>query len=696
MAETPVVTLLGSPAIGPTGTDGILPGRRSELAFAFLAAHHGHLVTRDELAEALWPTGLPVSWAAAMRVVIAQVRRFLREAGWEDPDALVTLRSGYRLVLAHDGETDLDRIWDQTELASERLGAGDARGAVEAATYVTGRAGQPFLPDHAGAWVERTRQHLRQTLARALTVEAEGQAALGHRGASIEAASRLVEVEPLDDAAHRLRIRLLAQWGDVAGAVRAFNECRAVLAAELGVEPSVDTAAARWAEPSLVHDQQTPGDPDSLGRRGPDPRTSGGPLEGSRAEGGAEGGADLRGVQPAAPSPSRIGVLVVEDHDFQRRILVQVLRSVGVAWVESVADGVEALERLRRSPRPDLVLCDIDMPRMDGIEFVRHLGAEGGCTAIAFTSALEPAMLRSVEALSAGYGLEVLGKIPKPVTARSLRELLAGFTPQADRAPSPGSATRPAPDGLRRALGAGEVTAHFRPRLDLTTGTLSAAVISPVWRRSGVPVGADMLVDVATRSDLLHELVEVLLRRAARLLTSGATPGTPPAVVILLPPPLLCDVRLADSWADLLNSQRVDPGRIIVSIDVLEAPTGPTALDALTRLRLKGFGLALHGFDGSPSALDTCGRLPLTGLTIAARLVSGAADDPPREERLQRILDATRPGGLVPVADGCDRQEDLALLITLGFLEAQGHLIGPPMPARELNRWAVTAALPQP
>ena len=680
MAQPEPLTLLGTLAIGSVAAARFLPGRRAELAFALLAAEHERLVTRDELADALWPTGLPPSWAAAVRVVIAQVRRFVREAGWEDGDALVTLRSGYQLTLPDGVETDLDRVWARTELASQHLGEGNLAGAVEAAGYVTRRAGLPFLPEHEGEWVERTRGLLRRSLARALMVEATARAALGDLGASAEAATRLVEVIPLDEVAHRLRIRLLAQSGDASGAARAFAECKAVLAAELGVEPSAETAAAGWADP---------------------PRGDRAPLSPP-----AMGGAPAREVEVSLPAGApggladenslrRLGVLVVEDHDFQRRTLVQVLQSIGVGWVESVADGADALERLGSLPRPDLVLCDIDMPRMDGVEFVRHLGAQGRCTAVAFTSALEPALLRSVETLSAGYGLEVLGRLPKPVTARRLRELLAGFAPNPE-GPMGEAAGLLAPEDLRRSLAAGEVGAQFQPRLDLTRGTLSAAVMTPVWdRRAGGRVPPGALADVATRGGLVGAVTDELLRRAARLLNSRSAPGVP-SVVIPLPRASLSDVRLADHWAEQVEAQRLDPGRVVASVDLLHSPTGPAVLDAVTRLRLKGFGLALHGFDGSLGARESSALLPLTELTIAGRLVTGAARDQHREERLEKALETARSLSLAVVADGCDDREDFALALALGCREAQGSFVGPPMSARDLGRWGAGGPCIQP
>jgi hypothetical protein len=60
--------------------------------FAYLAAEHRRTVSRDELADALWPGVLPDTWAAALRGAITEVRRFLEDAGLDRSDVLAAGR----------------------------------------------------------------------------------------------------------------------------------------------------------------------------------------------------------------------------------------------------------------------------------------------------------------------------------------------------------------------------------------------------------------------------------------------------------------------------------------------------------------------------------------------------------------------------------------------------------------------------
>ena len=93
--------------------------------------------------------------------------------------------------------------------------------------------------------------------------------------------------------------------------------------------------------------------------------------------------------------------LVVEDHEFQRNMLVKMLEGLGARSVHSAADGREALKVLAAvTPQPDIILTDLNMPGMDGIEFIRHVGLAQSDTSMIVVSALQRNLLASVATMS--------------------------------------------------------------------------------------------------------------------------------------------------------------------------------------------------------------------------------------------------------------------------------------------------------
>ncbi len=117
-------------------------------------------------------------------------------------------------------------------------------------------------------------------------------------------------------------------------------------------------------------------------------------------------------------------VLVVEDHEFQRRTMLQILANLGVGELLEAADGESALH-VTRARRPDVVLCDLDLPGMNGVAFFEQLAACGLDPALIIASGLDDAIISGAEATAEGLRLTVLGVIRKPLTARRLLTLLA-------------------------------------------------------------------------------------------------------------------------------------------------------------------------------------------------------------------------------------------------------------------------------
>ena len=67
-------------------------------------------------------------------------------------------------------------------------------------------------------------------------------------------------------------------------------------------------------------------------------------------------------------------LLVIDDEDFIRRLIVRVLYDLEIDGVIEARDGIEALKFVKMAPTGfDAIICDLEMPNMNGIDFVRQL-----------------------------------------------------------------------------------------------------------------------------------------------------------------------------------------------------------------------------------------------------------------------------------------------------------------------------------
>ena len=116
-----------------------------------------------------------------------------------------------------------------------------------------------------------------------------------------------------------------------------------------------------------------------------------------------------------------IEILLVEDDPQAVGILEPILVAKGYS-VAVARDGVEGIEQIKIQ-FPDLILCDIDMPRMNGIELIRVLRAQGVRVPVVIVTAFaDKARLKDALNAGAAYLLE------KPFATDSLREVLNRVT----------------------------------------------------------------------------------------------------------------------------------------------------------------------------------------------------------------------------------------------------------------------------
>ena len=115
-------------------------------------------------------------------------------------------------------------------------------------------------------------------------------------------------------------------------------------------------------------------------------------------------------------------VLVVDNEPFNLD-LVQTILARGGFDVITATSGAESIDLVRQR-RPDLVLMDLQLPEMDGLEAARRIiadSASGGVKVVAYSAMVMPADRE--RALEAGC----VGFIAKPVGARELIALVAGY-----------------------------------------------------------------------------------------------------------------------------------------------------------------------------------------------------------------------------------------------------------------------------
>ena len=383
---------------------------------------------------------------------------------------------------------------------------------------------------------------------------------------------------------------------------------------------------------------------------------------------------------------AQLNVMVVEDHGFQRRMALRLLAEIGVARSSEAADGESALRVLESQPElPDVVIVDLDMPGMDGIEFIGHVAQKKLARAVVVASALDPALLNTVQTMARAYGLRVLGCVEKPMTAPKLADVLALFdvTPDADEVDTATEVTvEDVADGLAR----DEFLPFFQPQVTFSNGQVIGVEALARWRRGdGTIVRPAQFVPVVEREKLVDRFTDRILEKACAWKSRWARNGISLKISVNVSMLNLTDVSAADRFQHIVRSHGVDPREVVLEITESSVMgEAAHALNVLARLRLKGFGLSVDDFGTGYSSLSQLSQIPFTELKIDQSFVTGAANQPRKRAVVEASLELARKLNLSVVAEGVESVEEWQMLADLGCTYAQGYLISRPIPGDQL------------
>jgi EAL domain-containing protein (putative c-di-GMP-specific phosphodiesterase class I)/AmiR/NasT family two-component response regulator len=374
-------------------------------------------------------------------------------------------------------------------------------------------------------------------------------------------------------------------------------------------------------------------------------------------------------------------VLLVDDEPFIRAMTARVLAELGCTTFIEAANGREALALLDApDAHIDLILCDLSMPDMDGVEIVRHLAGRKETPALAFLSGADSGVLRAAEALARAYRLNMLGCVAKPASKEALRSVLNDVS--AEAAPK---ARREKPavdaDDLARGITAGEITLHYQPKVGIGTGRVDSVEALVRWNheRHGL-LSPDIFVPLAESSGHIGAMTETVVDIAFRQLAAWRERGFTAHMGVNLSPSMLSDVSLPDRFARMAADLSLPPEAIVFEItETGVAQEERIYLEIVTRLHLKGFALSIDDFGTGHSSLQKLEALPFTELKVDRQFVHGAHRHPAKRAILEASLGLARSLGMKTVAEGVEHKEDWDLLKQLNCDVVQGFYVSKPL-----------------
>ena len=384
--------------------------------------------------------------------------------------------------------------------------------------------------------------------------------------------------------------------------------------------------------------------------------------------------------------------LIAEDHDFQRRQLARMLESLGARDIRQAADGHAALQLIQDAVHPvDIVISDLDMPGMDGMEFIRHLGESKARLSVILASSLDRNLIASVQTMTEAYGVNMLGIVEKPLSLGKLESLIGRHRPAQVQAQRPRAAGATFTlEEILAGLKADEFEPYIQPKVDLVTRSVKGAEALARWRhpQHGI-IAPYAFISLLEGNGLIDELMWVMLRKAAATCRDWRAAGLYATVSVNLSLKSLGDVQLAERVTELVRNRDLEPRHMILEVTESAVTTDVgRALENLARLRMKGFGLSIDDYGTGYSSMQQLARIAFTELKIDQSFVANAARQKSARIILQSSLEMAKKLGISAVAEGVETEADWDLLRQLGCDVAQGYYIARPMEAGAFLGWA--------
>lgn len=397
----------------------------------------------------------------------------------------------------------------------------------------------------------------------------------------------------------------------------------------------------------------------------------------------------MRSDERSADSGRELNVLVVDDDPSVTRFLERTLLRLGARSVRIAGNGAEALAQELGSESPfDLILCDLQMPELDGIAFLRHLGARGYPGAVLLVSGAGERLLRAVEGLGREHDLEIVGVLEKPIGAAELGASLdrarVRRTARGARAGVAVSA-----DELRAGISQRQVSVALQPQADARTGRILGLEALVRWNHpeKGFIPPSDF-IPVAEATDLIDDLTDHVLASATAAVARVRREGFDVGLSVNVSVRNLQRLRLPEEVEAAARTAGLPLHRLVLEVTESAFVTHlASTLEILSRLRLNGVGLSIDDFGTGYATLEHLQRIPFTELKIDRGFVNGAPRDPVARSIVESSVFLARKLGLFTVAEGVETDEEWDLVSDLGVQAVQGYRLACPLPEDDLVSW---------
>jgi len=243
-------------------------------------------------------------------------------------------------------------------------------------------------------------------------------------------------------------------------------------------------------------------------------------------------------------------------------------------------------------------------------------------------------------------------------------------------------------NGLQRALDSQRLHMVYQPKISLRDGGLRQVEALVRWEDPELgPVKPSQFVPLAEEHGLIHELTQWGLRTILKQWLEWREDGLDTCIAFNISALSVQHLDFPDLVERMCRALDVPTDRLV--LELTEGATQPLVklIDALTRFRIKGIGLAIDDFGIGYSSLMQLRQLPFTEVKIDQAFVADVPTS--RDSRLiiQAVTELAHGLGLIATAEGVETLDQLRIMRELGCDYVQGYLVSAPLDPQNVKAW---------
>ena len=378
--------------------------------------------------------------------------------------------------------------------------------------------------------------------------------------------------------------------------------------------------------------------------------------------------------------PFKEPVLVVDDDYVFSTVATNVLNALGVENVLTAHDGEEGIEAVRKAEEPiGLIILDLNMPKLDGLAFMRAISLTGFAGQIIVSSGESGKIVQTAQNMGRMLGIDILGALKKPIDMAEMsamlerRSKLAAETKSAEKRDE---ITQVTDDMLVPFY-----QPQYRTRDRSLSGAESLSRIDLGNGRFMAPMGFFEDISHSRRASVVAlSVIKTVFTDICRWKARGLTPD----ISINLDASVLEDGEVVSALLTLTEDFGISPESLVLELTETALPKDMSRLlETLARLGMAGFGLSLDDYGTGGSNFEMLRLCPFTELKIDMSIIQAMEHDPLSRQFVETTVKFAKSLDLRLVAEGIETEEQFEAVRAQGIDTVQGYLFSKALPQDE-------------